>query len=102
MNFVHEALEDGGSVLQAERHTLVLVKTSVSPEGGLLPVFSRNFDLVESFVGVECREVSFTGKLGQNIIDSGNWVLIRLCDLVNFSIVDTKTVLPLLTDQNSR
>ena len=53
-NLVHTALKDGRSVSQAGRHTLVLVEIPVSPEGGLLSVFGCKFNLVESFVGVDC------------------------------------------------
>ena len=101
-DLVHEGLKDRRSILEAERHSFILMKVSMSTKSRLLAIFVCDFDLLKSLVCVECGEVAFTCELGQNVVDSENWVLIRACDLVNFSIVDTKTVLPLLANQYSR
>lgn len=97
---IHEALQDRGTRLESEGHSLVLVQTLVGSKGSLLLVFLVDLNLMKPFVGVERREVKLSGKLGKDIVDSGNWILIRFSDFVNLAIVNAKPIFPFLSDQN--
>lgn len=54
---IHERLEGGGSIRQAERHDKELIEHMMSAEGGLLNIFLRYPNLVISRTQIQLGEI---------------------------------------------
>lgn len=68
----------------------------------LIHASNNNIYPMDCFVCIKGGEILFSYKLADNIIDPGNWILIRSKDCVDFMIVNTEAIFPLLADQNNQ
>lgn len=89
---VHEALEGGWSVHEAEGHDGVFEEALWNDEGGFEGVFRSEANLMETGVEVELGEVASFGQSGDEVGDVRKGITIGDGNVVELAVVDAHAV----------
>ena len=93
---VHHARECWRNVDKAERHDSVFVGTIACSECCLGDVLFANANLMIAHTEVKLGEYLSTFELFEKLIDVGKWILVLYGLLVQWAVVDTKSVCAIL------
>src|SRR6202012_26820 len=101
---VHEVLEGGGSVSEAEMHDEELIGAVATSKGGLPFVAVGDANQIEAGLEIDLRKQLRSGEAIEEFVDPGKGVPILAGNLVNTAIIDAeakRTVLLLREDDRS-
>src|SRR3954462_10837029 len=93
---IHQASECWRSIDKAERHDSIFIRTKACSECCLGNIFFTNANLMITHTKVKLGEHFSTFKLLKKLIDVGKWVLVLDCLLVQWTVVDAKSVRTIL------
>ena len=93
---VHHARECWRSIDKAERHDNIFIRTIACSECCLGDILFTNANLMITHTEVKLGENLGTFKLHEKLIDVGKWVLVLYSLLVQWAVVDTKSVRAIL------
>ena len=93
---VHHARECWRSIDKAERRDSIFIRTKACSECCLGDILFTNVNLMIAHTEVKLGENLSTLKLLKKLIDVGKWVLVLYCLLVQWAVVDTKSVRAIL------
>src|SRR3954469_3146832 len=93
---IHQASEIWGSIDEAERHDSIFIRTKACSECCLGNIFFTNANLMITHTKVKHEEYLSTFKLLEKLIDVGKWVLVLDSLLVQWTVIDAKSVRAIL------
>src|SRR3954468_24871323 len=89
---IHQARECWRSIDKAERHDSIFIRTIACSECCLGNIFFTNADLMITHTKVKLGEHLSTFELLEKLIDVGKWVLVLDSLLVQWTVIDAKSV----------
>ena len=93
---VHHVRECWRSVDKAGRHDSVFIRTIACSECCLGNIFFMNANLMITHTEVKLGEDFSTFELLEKLIDVGKWILVLDCLLVQWTVIDAKSVRAIL------
>jgi len=90
-NAIHRPLECCRSITRAERHYLELKGSEFGTERRSFDIRRDYLDLVVTLLEIQFGEDSGMGHFVEKFVDSREWVLVLLGDLVQSPVVNAKT-----------
>ena len=93
---VHHARECWRSIDKAERHDSIFIRTIACSECCLGDILFTNANLMITHTNVKLGEDFSTFELLEKLIDVGKWILVLDCLLVQWTVIDAKSVRAIL------
>src|SRR3954466_12643201 len=93
---IHQASECWRSIDKAERHGSIFIRTKACSECCLGNIFFTNSNLMITHTKVKLGENFSTFKLLEKLTDVGKWVLVLDSLLVQWTVIDAKSVRAIL------
>jgi hypothetical protein len=84
---VHHMLERGGGVSETEKHDVWHEDAELRLEGGLVPIFLPNTDVVIALAHVEFGENAGVPDASNRRGNKRHWIEISLCQCICFPII---------------
>src|SRR3954469_7573091 len=93
---IHQARECWRSIDKAERYDSIFIRTIACSECCLGNIFFTNANLMITHTKIKLGEHFSTFELLKKLIDVGKWVLVLDCLLVQWTVIDAKSVCAIL------